>query len=468
MNQSDIAEPPSRSIGVVVLAAGQGTRMRSPRPKVLHPVAGEPMIRRVLRTARAIAPLEIAVVISPQAPAVRAALSDVRVIEQAEQRGTGHAVLQARSILQGRVDRVLVLYGDTPLVRPETARELAALLDDAAIALLTAELEHPAGYGRVMRDARTGDVLRIVEEADASPEILAVREVNSGLMAFQADWLWEWLPRLQAHPNGEFYLTDLVELAVAEGRRVSALRVQDPAEIIGVNSQVQLAEVNRLAWARSIERLLADGVTVLDPASTYVDPDVQVGAGTVIHPNTHLQGSTRIGELCEIGPNSIIRDSIVGDGSAILASVVEESILESRVRLGPFAHLRPGCYLESEVYLGNFAEAKASRIGRGTQMHHFGYLGDADVGQRVNVGAGTITVNYDGRAKHRTVIGDDAFIGSDTMLRAPVRVGVGARTGAGSVVTRDVPDGATVVGVPARILERRDDAPRRSGDVEGR
>lgn len=433
--------------------------MRSPRPKVLHPVAGEPMIRRVLRTARAINPRDILVVIPPRSPAVRAALSDVAVIEQPEQLGTGHAVLQARPCLLDRVERVLILYGDTPLVRAETAHALLALVDDAVAGLLTAELEDPAGYGRVLRDARSGGVCRIVEEADAGPELRAVREVNSGLMAFQADWLWEHLPRLRPHPNGEYYLTDLVEIAVAQGRPVSALRVEDPAEIIGVNSQAQLAEANRLAWRRAVERLLANGVTVLDPYSTYVDPDVQVGPGTVIHPNTHLQGATRIGELCEIGPNSIIRDSVVGDGSSIVASVVEESVLESNVRLGPFAHLRPGCYLESEVYLGNFAEAKASRIGRGTQMHHFGYLGDADVGQRVNVGAGTITVNYDGRAKHRTVIGDDAFIGSDTMLRAPVRIGAGARTGAGSVVTRDVPDGATVVGVPARILERRESSP---------
>jgi bifunctional UDP-N-acetylglucosamine pyrophosphorylase/glucosamine-1-phosphate N-acetyltransferase len=424
--------------------------MRSTRPKVLHPVAGRPMLQHVLDVARALGAAETVVVISPDAVQVRELLSGVAIVEQAERLGTGHAALQARDGLAGRVDRVLVVHGDMPLLRAETGQRLLDALDGATLALSTAELDDPTGYGRVVRDGSDFGVTRIVEEHDANPATRQIREVWFSAMAAEAPWLWEQLPRLRAQPNGEYYLTELVELALGEGRPVAAVKTDEPSEAIGVNSQAQLARVNRLAWDRETSRLMAAGVTVLDPSTTYVEAHVEVGPGTVIHPNTHLQGATRIGRDCRIGPNTTIIESLIGDDSRIWSSVVEHSELEARVEVGPFSHVRPGCHLQSEVHMGNFAETKASRVGRGTQMHHFSYVGDAEVGERVNIGAGTITCNYDGQSKHRTVIGDDAFIGSDTMLVAPLRVGARARTGAGSVVTRDVPEDATVVGVPAR------------------
>jgi bifunctional UDP-N-acetylglucosamine pyrophosphorylase/glucosamine-1-phosphate N-acetyltransferase len=283
-------------------------------------------------------------------------------------------------------------------------------------------------------------------------------------MAFDADWLWERLPRLPRREQvGEYYLTDLVAIALQEGRRVVAVLTDEPAEAGGINSQEQLARANRIAWNRATQRLMARGVTILDPATTYVEPEVRIEAGTIVYPNTHLQGTTRIGSNCRIGPNSIIVDSEIGDGSRVWCSVIEGSTLQTDVEVGPFAHLRPGCHVESGVELGNYAEAKNSRIGRATKVHHFSYLGDAIVGQRVNVGAGTITCNYDGQAKHQTIIGDDAFIGSDSMLVAPVTVGARASTGAGAVVTHDVPDDATVVGVPARPFTPRNGPPREAG-----
>jgi bifunctional UDP-N-acetylglucosamine pyrophosphorylase/glucosamine-1-phosphate N-acetyltransferase len=411
------------------------------------------MIQHVLAVAQALEAAETAVVLSPAQDEVRAVLGEVQMVEQAEQRGTGHAVLQTREALAGRSELVLVLYGDTPLVRAETAAALlAALSDQTPLALLSAELNDPAGYGRIVRAAVGGELLGVVEEAEADAATLARREVNSGVMAFRADWLWAQLPALPLRPRGEYYLTDLVALALEQGCQVAVVPAADPAEALGVNTQRQLAEANRLAWQRAAERLMDQGVTVLDPGTTYVEAEVEVGPGTVIHPNTHLRGRTRIGQLCEIGPNSTIVDSQIGDRSVVWASVVEESRLDERVRLGPFSHVRPGCHLEADVHLGNFAEAKATTIGRGTQMHHFSYLGDAEVGADVNIGAGAITCNYDGQNKHRTTIGAGAFVGSDSMLVAPLELGPGARTGAGSVVTRDVPAGATVVGVPARPL----------------
>src|SRR5215212_1451575 len=453
MPRSELTEPPSKRLGVVILAAGQGTRMRSPTPKVLHQVAGRPLLGHVLTLARQLEATATVVVIAPGEAAVRAACGNVAVVEQREQRGTAHAVLQAREQLAGRSERVLVLYGDTPLVRRDTARALVAALDQASVTLLTAELDDATGYGRIARDSG-GQVVRIVEQAEADDVTLAIREVNSGLLAFEADWLWERLPTLPLRPKGEFYLTDLVEQALREGRVVTMVQTDDPREIMGVNSQAQLAQANRLAWDRAIASLMANGVTVLDPATTYVDAGVEVQPGTTILPNTHLQGVTRIGRSCQIGPNSIVVDSIVGDNSRIWASVVEGSELDAEVEMGPFAHLRPGCRVERGAKLGNFSEAKASRIGPGTQVHHFSYLGDADVGAGVNIGAGTITCNYDGQHKHRTVIEDGAFVGSDSMLIAPVRIGARAVTGAGSVVTRDVAADTTVLGVPAREVPR--------------
>lgn len=424
--------------------------MRSSLPKVLHPVAGRPMIEHVLQIARALDSVATAVVLAPDSADVRECLGDVLVVEQTPQLGTGHAVLQARARLAERSEQVLVLYGDTPLLRPSTAGRLLDELGHATLAILTAQPDDPRGYGRVVRDGGAGQVLRVVEEAEANDATLALREINSGVMAVQAEWLWEQLTRLTQRPNGEYYLTDLVRLAVADGRPVAAVCTDQPTEAFGINTQAQLADANRVAWDRVNQRLMDDGVTIVDPRTVYVEASVEVGSGSLIHPNTHLAGATMIGRDCEIGPNSQVLNSQIGDGARIWASVVEGSVLGDRVVLGPFSHVRPGCRIEPGVQLGNFAEAKSSRIGPDTQMHHFGYLGDAVVGAGVNIGAGTVTCNYDGQDKHRTIIGDQAFVGSGSMLVAPVRIGDRSRTGAGSVVTRDVDEETTVVGMPAR------------------
>ncbi len=438
-------------LATVILAAGQGTRMKSDLPKVLHPIAGRPMVSFVIDAAVALGDDRPTLVVGYRADQVRAAIGDrVGYVDQAEQRGTGHAVMQTRAALEGRCQRVLVLCGDTPFITAETLR---AMLDahaqaGATITLLTFRPLDPARYGRIVRD-ETGRVVNIVEYKEARPEQLAIREVNSGILCFEAGWLWSHLDRLQQqHGHGEYYLTDLV--ALAGQAQTIATREAAAEEVAGIDDRARLAWAERLMRDRINERLMLSGVTLIDPATAYISAEAEIGPDTTIYPGTHIQGRTRIGRGCRIGPNTIVRDSVVGDRCAVEASVIESATLEEEVSVGPFAHLRKGAYLERTVECGNFAEVKNSRIGVGSKQHHFSYLGDATLGRKVNIGAGTVTVNYDGVAKHRTEIGDEAFIGSDTMLRAPVRVGKGARTGAGSVVTHDVPDGEVVYGVPAR------------------
>ena len=437
------------------MAAGQGTRMRSALPKVLHPVAGRPMVRHVVDAAREAGVTRCVVVVGHGAEQVRAALGGgVLYAEQPERLGTGDAVRRARAAADG-VRRLLVLNGDAALVTGDMLRLLMDrhVSSGAALTLLTARVADPAGLGRVVRGP-DGGVARVVEDPEAGDEARTLDEVNTGLYCFDAAWLWAHLPRLERSAGGEYYLTDLVGLAVAEGAPVQAVPAPGDFDPVGINDRVQLARAEAALRRRFCERLMRDGVTIIDPATTYVEAGVQAGRDTVIYPNTHLQGETRIGQGCHIGPNSVVRDSTVGDRCRIEASYVEGSTLEPDVLVGPFSHVRPGSYLESGVHLGNYAEVKNSRIGAGTQQHHFSYVGDAQVGRDVNIGAGTITCNYDGREKHRTVIGDRAFIGSDTMLIAPVRVGDGASTGAGSVVNRDVPADSLAVGVPARIRRK--------------
>jgi bifunctional UDP-N-acetylglucosamine pyrophosphorylase/glucosamine-1-phosphate N-acetyltransferase len=440
-------------LATVILAAGQGTRMKSDLPKVLHPIAGRPMASYVIDAAVALGEDRPTLVVGYGADQVRAAIGDrVGYVEQAEQRGTGHAVMQTRAALEGRCQRVLVLYGDTPFISAETLR---AMLDahaqtGATITLLTFRPPDPARYGRIVRD-EAGRVVNIVEYKEARPEHLAIREVNSGILCLEAGWLWSHLDRLQPqHGHGEYYLTDLVALAAGEAQTI-ATREAAAEEVAGIDDRARLAWAERLMRDRINERLMLSGVTLIDPAAAYISAEAEIGPDTTLYPGTHIQGRTRIGRGCQIGPNTIVRDSVVGDRCVVEASVVESATLEEEVRVGPFAHLRKGAYLERRVECGNFAEVKNSRIGAGSKQHHFSYLGDATLGRKVNIGAGTVTANYDGVAKHRTEIGDEAFIGSDTMLRAPVRVGKGAKTGAGSVVTHDVPDGEVVYGVPARL-----------------
>jgi bifunctional UDP-N-acetylglucosamine pyrophosphorylase/glucosamine-1-phosphate N-acetyltransferase len=295
----------------------------------------------------------------------------------------------------------------------------------------------------------------VVEEKDADAATRAVREINSGCYAFDAAWIWDTLPRIRRSNSGEFYLTDAVGFAIDSGRRVQAVAAGDPDDVAGVNDRIQLARAEAAMRRRLLEALMASGVTVIDPATTYVDATVEIGPDTVVAPNTHLRGATRIGRDCEIGPNSILNDVTVGDGSRVIASYADSATIGARVSVGPFSRVRPGTVLDDDVYVGNFAEIKNSRIGSGTHIGHFSYTGDATLGRRVNIGAGTVTCNFDGHAKHATVIGDDASIGSDTMLVAPIKVGAKAKTGAGAVATRDIPPGVTVVGVPARPLDKR-------------
>ena len=445
------------SVAVVILAAGMGTRMKSDSPKVLHRVCGKPMVAHVVDVARELTGERPLVVIGHRADLVRQALGDLAEFAlQEPQLGTGHAVMQAQSALMGRADTVLVLYGDTPFITVETLR---AMLDhqareQAAATILTFRPPDPLRLGRIVHD-EAGHVRAIVEFKEATPEQLAIREVNSGILCFQADWLWSHIGSLPVK-HGERYLTDLVEMAVAEGRAVTALEASAD-QVMGIDDRVRLAWAERKMRARINEQLMLSGVTMIDPATTYVEAGVAIGADTVIYPNTHLRGKTIIGRECSIGPNTIISDSTLGDRCEVKASVFEGATLENDVDVGPFAHLRKGAYLCSHVHMGNYGEVKNSRLGPGAKMGHFSYLGDADVGANVNIGCGTITCNYDGAKKHKTVIGEGAFIGSDTMLRAPVTIGKGAVTGAGSVVTHDVPDGAVVYGVPAREKQTNDE-----------
>jgi bifunctional UDP-N-acetylglucosamine pyrophosphorylase / glucosamine-1-phosphate N-acetyltransferase len=428
--------------------------MRSRLPKVLHPLAGQPMVAHVLDAAAAAGARDVVLVVGHGAEQVRAALGDrVRYAVQAEQLGTGHAVLQACPLLRPTTTQALVLYGDTPLLQPETLLALTRAAREATLALLSMEVADPSGYGRVVREA-DGRVVGVVEERDAPPALRAVREVNAGAYVFDAAWLRARLPALPPAPGGETYLTDLVALAAGEGRAVGTVLLADAAEGLGVNDRVQLAQAEAALRARVRERHLRAGVTLVDPASTYIDATVAIGPDTVVHPQTFLRGRTRIGAGCEIGPSSQLDDTVVGDRCRIEWSVLEQATLAEDVRVGPFAHLRPGARLGRGVEIGNYAEVKNSTLHERVAQHHFSYIGDAEVGRNTNVGAGTITCNYDGVHKHRTDIGADVFLGSDTLLVAPVTLGDGSATGSGSVVTHDVPAGKLAYGVPAKV--RRD------------
>ena len=442
----------------VVLAAGRGTRMRSRLPKVLHPVAGRSMVRHVCEAVRAAGCEQIVVVTASAddevARAVRASVRGARIAEQGEPLGTGHAALAGQAGA-GEATRVLILNGDLPLLTERTVRELMQRHDGSASVLtfLTAFLEDPTGYGRVLR--RMGKVTGIVEETETDASTRGEPEVNVGLYAADAAWLWPTLEAVQPGPRGEHYLTDIIARAVEHPDGAQAYTIVESAEAQQVNTRVELSRAEQLMRERIRRRLMLEGVTLVDPATTYIDAGVTVGADTTLLPGVHILGESTIGAGCRIGPSAVLRDMRVGDRCEIGGSTLEESSVGDDVSVGPYSHVRPGSTIEPGVHLGNYAEVKASRVGARTQIGHFSYIGDADVGSDVNIGAGTITANYDGVDKHRTRIGDGAFIGSDSMLIAPVEVGARARTAAGSVVTHDVPEGALVVGAPARIRPER-------------
>lgn len=440
----------------VILAAGQGTRMHSKIPKVLHDLLGRPLASYSIDAAREATGSKPVLIIGHGQDEVRQALADqVDYIVQEPQLGTGHAVLQAKSSLSGRSDLVLVTYADMPLVTPHSLRRLVEAQQSfqGPVTMLTVIADDPRGFGRVVR-AKDGQVQSVVEEAQASPEQLEIQELNSGVYCFNAVWLWEALEKIRLSPKGEYYLTDLIGIATGEGQPVQAFIAEDKDEVVGINTRVHLAEAEAVLRRRINRDWMLGGVSIPDPASTYIEPGVQIGQDTVILPNTHLRGSTVVGKNCELGPNTIITDTRIGDNCKVLASVLEKAVLENGVDVGPFGHLRKGAHLAEGVHMGNFGEVKNSYLGPGTKMGHFSYVGDTTTGSNVNIGAGTITCNFDGKMKHPTKIGIGAFIGSDTMLVAPVEIGHGSRTGAGAVVTRDVPPDTLAVGMPARNIKK--------------
>lgn len=444
-------------ITALLLAAGQGTRMKSSLPKVLHPIAGKPMIWHAMQAIQRSTTEKPVVVVGHGAEEVKKYLSDsAQTVLQEPQLGTGHAVMQAESLLKGKTDLVVICYSDMPLLRGETLQRLVETQkkNSGPISMLTVIADDPRGFGRIIRKV-DGLVEEIVEEYVATPEQLQVKELNVGGYCFDANWLWDALHRIPKNPQkGEYYLTDAVELATKDGLSVQAAVVNDLEETIGINTRVHLSEVEVAMRRRINHGHMLNGVTMIDPASTYIEADVKIGKDTTLLPNTHLLGKTEIGEGNIIGPNAIIRDSKIGNRCKILASVMESAVLDDDVDMGPFARLRKGAHLGNHVHMGNFGEVKDSYLAEGVKMGHFSYIGNAQIGANTNIGAGTITCNYDGEKKHATEIGEDVFIGSDTMLVAPLKIGDGARTGAGAIVTKNVADDTLVVGMPARAIKK--------------
>lgn len=426
----------------IVMAAGKGTRMKSERPKAITPLLGQPLASYVLRALEAAGAAPIIVVVGHGAEEVQRALGERYLYAlQAEQLGTGHAVMQAVPYLPPEATHVLIAAGDSPLITPDVFHALleTAQQTDAACVLATAVLDDPTGYGRILR-APTGDVMGIVEEKDATPDQKAIREVCTSFYCFRTDALRDALPRLSnQNAQGEYYLTDTIGVLTAMGARVVAWQSPDPTLLLGVNTRWELAQVGHALRMRLLRQLCMEGVTIVDPASTYIEPTVRIGRDTVIEPNTHLRGETVVGENCTLGPDLYLQDCTVGDGCHLFRSHIVGARLDSQVSVGPFAHIRPGTVLHTGVRVGDFVEIKNVEVGEGTKVLHLTYLGDATIGKHTNIGAGTITCNYDGERKHRTVIGDGVFVGSHATLVAPLTIGDGAYIAAGSPITDDVP-----------------------------
>jgi bifunctional UDP-N-acetylglucosamine pyrophosphorylase / glucosamine-1-phosphate N-acetyltransferase len=430
-------------LAAVILAAGQGTRMKSLLPKVLHPVAGQPMICAPVRLCRELGCEKTVLVIGHGADQVQRTLENEPLLFalQEQQLGTGHALLCAENQLANFSGTLLLLCGDVPLLRRQTIERLLAYHAEqkSAVTVLTAEMDNPQGYGRVVRDGES--VLRIVEEKDASTKEKTIHEINTGIYAFEAPLVFDALRAVgRDNAQGEYYLTDILEIARREGRTVRAVSVADPGEPMGINDRVQLAEASGILRRRINEEHMRAGVTLLDPAATYIDPQVVIDPDCVIHPGTHLRGSTRLGRHCIVEPGVIVTDCIIGDHAHLKAgSVLVESTLGPCCAIGPMAHLRPGTVLAGHNKLGNFVETKKAILAEKAQASHLTYLGDTEIGRNVNIGCGTITCNYDGVNKHKTVIEDDVFVGSDTQLVAPIRIGRNSLIAAGSTITKDVP-----------------------------
>jgi len=455
-------------VNILILAAGQGKRMRSGKVKLLHVLAGSPMVCHVARAAARLDPAVLSAVVGNQAEEVQRALSsDAGLSEgriafalQGQQLGTGHAVLQAEKLLAGRGRKerdLLILNGDVPLLRASTLRSLLRhhRRHGAAATVLTTRVDDPSGYGRVIR-GEAGRLESIVEHRDATPAQRKIPEINAGLYCVDMDVLFSAIRKTgRDNSQGEYYLPDIIPVLRGMGRRTEAYLHEPAEEVLGVNDRSELAEAGWILYRRKAEELMESGVTIIDPDCTYIDPGVKVGRDTVIHPLARLQGATVIGRECSIGAMAQIGDSRLGRGVRVLdMCVINEALIGNGVRLGPFAHLRPGTVLEPESQVGNFVEVKKSRLGRGSKANHLAYLGDATIGRKCNIGAGTITCNYDGVSKHPTVLEDGVFVGSDTQLVAPVRVRKGAYIGAGATITRDVPAYALALSRPEqRVIE---------------
>jgi bifunctional UDP-N-acetylglucosamine pyrophosphorylase/glucosamine-1-phosphate N-acetyltransferase len=428
-------------LGVLILAAGEGTRMRSRLPKVLHKLAGRPLLSHVIDTARDFSPDEIIVVYGHGGEAVRNQLDapDIDWCEQKQRLGTGHAVIQALPFLQ-RVDKVVILYGDVPLIRDETLKSMLDGIQESDLVLLTVELDDPTGYGRIVRDGENR-VTAIVEQKDASEAQQAIDEINTGIMAVDRSRLESWLGRIDnKNAQQEYYLTDIIALAVADGVEVASVSPDSAEEVMGINDRRQLAHLEREYQRRQADALMREGATLADPSRIDVRGNLTVGRDVFIDYNTLFEGEVKLADGVSIGPNTTIKNAVIHEDVHILANcVIEDAEIGRGAKVGPFARIRPESVLAEDVHVGNFVEIKKSRVAKGSKINHLSYIGDSIVGSGVNIGAGTITCNYDGANKHQTVIGDNAFIGSDTQLVAPVSVGAGATIGAGSTITRDTP-----------------------------
>jgi bifunctional UDP-N-acetylglucosamine pyrophosphorylase/glucosamine-1-phosphate N-acetyltransferase len=453
-----------QGLTTVILAAGEGKRMRSRQPKVLHELCGRPLITYPLRLARTLAD-RIVLVVGPGSEGICAVAGDgVAIVEQGERLGTGHAVLQARGQCESAAGPILVLPGDVPLLSVETIERLVGhhTATGAAATVLTAIVDRPHGYGRVLRQG--GRVKRIVEDRDATDDEKRVAEINTSVYCFDGRRLWQALEQVKPdNDQGEYYLTDVIGLLARAGGRVEAISVDDPEEALGVNDRKQLAALAAIQRRRILDRHMLAGVTVLDPASTYIDDTVTIGPDTVIYPNVVIDVATEIGSDCVIGAGCQIRATTIGDGVQLKPyCVLTESVIEEGAVMGPFCHLRPKSHVGAGCEIGNFIELKKAKIGRKSKAHHVGYLGDTTIGEGVNIGAGTIFVNYDGAAKHHTTVGDGAFVGSNSSLVAPLVIGEGAYIAAGSVITKDVPADALAVERAATVVKENWAARRRA------
>lgn len=439
----------------LILAAGKGTRMKSDTPKVIHKVNGIPMITKIIDTLSGLNPEENILILGHKKEEVLKVVGEnCDYVLQTEQLGTGHAVIQAKEKLKGYDGDVMILCGDTPLLRESTLKSLYEYHKEsgAVTTILTSIYENPFGYGRIVKE--DGLVKAIVEEKEASEEIKKIKEVNAGVYCFNSKELFKALDKIDNNnEKGEYYLTDVIGIQVSENKKVQSFILEDKMEILGVNSKVELTQAGKVLRDRKNRELMEEGVILIDPETTYVEESVKVGRDTVLYPGVVLQGKTVIGENCEIIGNSRIIDSVLGNNIRVESSVIEESILEDGVTMGPFAHIRPKSLLKEKVHIGNFVEVKKSTLEKGVKAGHLTYLGDAQVGENTNIGAGTITCNYDGVNKSKTVIGKDAFIGSDSMLVAPVNIGEKALIGAGSVITKDVPSNSLAVSRSKQIIK---------------